>query len=135
VPDQLTAIGKPLDMTYRVHWQGTEQKRPPGAWVTQTRIGRGYAELAEDEQQFVVDFTGPSLAALTADAEVMLEGIPRIVICTGRQYAAISERWTRHPHVRVLLKPMSLEAFEAAVRWLAGAANDSSWVSPQPSAD
>ena len=74
-------------------------------------------------------------SALTADAEVMLEGIPRIVICTARQYAAIAERWTHHPHVRVLLKPMSLEAFEAAVRWLAGAANDSSWVSPQPSLD
>jgi glucans biosynthesis protein len=43
---------------------------PPGAWVTQTRIGRGFAELPEDEQQFIVDFTGPSLAALPADAQV-----------------------------------------------------------------
>jgi glucans biosynthesis protein len=45
-------------------------QRPPGAWVTQTRIGRGFAELAPDEQQYVVDFTGPSLAALAADAAV-----------------------------------------------------------------
>jgi len=71
VPGQLPATGQPLDMAYRLHWQGTQQmQRPPGAWVTQTRVGRGYAELAEDEQQFVVDFTGPSLAALPPDARV-----------------------------------------------------------------
>jgi len=44
--------------------------RPPGAWVVQTRVGRGYAELAADEQQFIVDFAGPSLATLPADAPV-----------------------------------------------------------------
>jgi len=71
VPDQLPATGQPLDLVYRLHWQGTQQmQRPPGAWVTQTRVGRGYGELAQDEQQFVVDFTGPSLAALPPDAPV-----------------------------------------------------------------
>jgi glucans biosynthesis protein len=70
VPEQLPATGQPLDLAYRLHWQGTQQMRPPGAWVTQTRIGRGFAELAEGEQQFVVDFTGPSLAALPAAATV-----------------------------------------------------------------
>ena len=73
-------------------------------------------------------------SALTSDAEVMLEDIPRIVICTGRDYADIAERWTRHGHVRVLLKPMELEAFELAVRWLAGAEDDVSWRSPEPEA-
>jgi len=71
VPDQLPATGQPLDLVYRLHWQGAQQmQRPPGAWVTQTRVGRGYGELAQDEQQFVVDFTGPSLAALPPDAPV-----------------------------------------------------------------
>ena len=71
VPQQAPAPGRPLDIAYRLHWQGTqEMQRPPGAWVVQTRIGRGYAELAADEQQFIVDFTGPSLAALPADATV-----------------------------------------------------------------
>jgi glucans biosynthesis protein len=71
VPDQLPATGQPIDITYRLHWQGTQQmQRPPGAWVAQTRIGRGFAELADDEQQFVVDFIGPALAALPADARV-----------------------------------------------------------------
>jgi len=38
--------------------------------LRKSRAGRGYAELAEDEQQYVVDFSGPSLAALPADATV-----------------------------------------------------------------
>lgn len=45
-------------------------QRPPGAWVVQSRVGRGFAELADDEQQFIVDFTGPSLADLPPDAAV-----------------------------------------------------------------
>lgn len=70
VPAQLPAPGQPLDMAWRVDWQGAEQQRPPGAWVTQTRTGRSYAELAKNERQFIVDFTGPSLAALPANAVV-----------------------------------------------------------------
>jgi glucans biosynthesis protein len=70
VPDELPAVGQPLDMAYHLHWQGTQTQRPPGAWVIQTRIGRGFKELPEDEQQFVVDFTGPSLAALPPEASV-----------------------------------------------------------------
>jgi glucans biosynthesis protein len=71
VPDKLPALGQPLDLSYRLHWQGAQQMaRPPGAWVTQTRVGRGFAELGVNEEQFVVDFTGPSLAALPADAPV-----------------------------------------------------------------
>ena len=70
VPERPPAVGQPLDIAYRLHWQGVQQMRPPGAWVTQTRAGHGFAELAKDEQQFVVDFTGPSLAALPDDANV-----------------------------------------------------------------
>jgi len=71
VPAQLPAKGQPLELTYRVHWQNAQQiAHPPGAWVTQTRAGRGFQELADDEQQFVVDFTGPALDALPADAMV-----------------------------------------------------------------
>ena len=71
-------------------------------------------------------------ALTSSDARVMLEGIPRIVICTGREYAAIAEGWTQHPHVRVLRKPMRLDAFERAVRWLAGGVDDASWPTPRP---
>lgn len=70
VPETPPAVGQPLDYAYRIRWQGAEQKRPPGAWVVQTRVGRGYAELGENEQQYIVDFKGPSLEELPPDAEV-----------------------------------------------------------------
>ena len=68
----------------------------------------------------------------TTDAEQMLMGIPRIVICTGRDFASIAENWTHHPNVRVLLKPMALEHFERAIRWMAGEDDSSSWTTPEP---
>ena len=70
VPEKPPAPGQPHDFSYRIRWQGQDQQRPPGAWVVQTRVGRGFAELAPDEQQFIVDFTGPSLKNLPADAQV-----------------------------------------------------------------
>ncbi len=70
VPEKLPAPGQPLDLSYKLHLQGDTQQRPPGAWVTQTRAGRGFAELGANEQQFIVDFNGPSLAALPPNAAV-----------------------------------------------------------------
>jgi glucans biosynthesis protein len=71
VPQQQPGVGQPLDLAYRLHWQSAKTtQNPPGAWVTQTRVGRGYTGLANDEQQFVVDFIGPSLLALPPDATV-----------------------------------------------------------------
>jgi glucans biosynthesis protein len=71
VPERLPAPGQPLDFAYRLHWQGARVvQQPPGAWVAQSRVGRGYRELADDEQQFMVDFVGPSLAALPPSAAV-----------------------------------------------------------------
>lgn len=70
VPAQAPRPGEALDFAYRLHWQGPDWQRPPGAWVTQSRIGRGFVELAPDEQQYVVDFAGPALDALAADAQV-----------------------------------------------------------------
>jgi glucans biosynthesis protein len=70
VPERQPAQGKPLDLAYRVHWQGAEMQRPPGGWVVQTRVGRSYAELAPNEQQYIVDFAGPALEALEPGAEV-----------------------------------------------------------------
>jgi glucans biosynthesis protein len=70
VPKEPLAVGRALDLAYRVRWQGADMQRPPGAWVVQTRTGRGFTDLADDERQFVVDFAGPSLAALPADAPV-----------------------------------------------------------------
>ena len=74
VPQQLPAPGTPLEVSYELAWQGDEQQRPPGAWATQSRKGVGYtqqsAEALRTQVQYVVDFTGPALHDLKADAPV-----------------------------------------------------------------
>ena len=70
VPRHAPAVGQPLDLGYRLHWQAAKTAHPPGAWVTQTRIGRGYTKLKKDEEQLVVDFVGPALLTLPKDATV-----------------------------------------------------------------
>ena len=54
-----------------MHWQkrtGHACRRQ--GWVAQTRRGRGYVKQADGDIQFVVDFDGPALRGLAADAEV-----------------------------------------------------------------
>ncbi|RZK99588.1 MAG: glucan biosynthesis protein G [Rubrivivax sp.] len=78
VPEKLPAPGQPLNLNYQMRWQSEQQQRPPTAWVTQTRVGRGLNELAANEQQYFIDFAGPALdklpegaalkAAITSDA-------------------------------------------------------------------
>jgi glucans biosynthesis protein len=70
VPERVPAVGQPIDIAYQMAWQGKQQQRPPGGWVTQSRLGRGVNELGRNEVQYIVDFTGPALNGLTADAAV-----------------------------------------------------------------
>lgn len=74
VPAKLPAPGTPMEFAYELAWQGDEQQRPPGSWVTQSRRGMGFtkqsAEVLRRQVQYVVDFNGPALAALPADATV-----------------------------------------------------------------
>jgi periplasmic glucans biosynthesis protein len=70
VPERPPAPGQPLELAYRLNWQGQAQQRPPSGWTQQTRTGRGFADLKANEAQYIVDFAGPALAALPADAEV-----------------------------------------------------------------
>jgi glucans biosynthesis protein len=73
VPERVPAPGQPLDFAYRLHWQGERQQRPPGGWAVQSRRGHGYRDPDDpvgSEVQFVVDFDGPALRALPADAAV-----------------------------------------------------------------
>ena len=74
VPASLPTAGQPLDFAYELSWQGDTQQRPPSSWVTQSRLGYGYTRLTAQEQsrqpQYVLDFAGPALEALPADAPV-----------------------------------------------------------------
>jgi periplasmic glucans biosynthesis protein len=70
VPDNPPPPGQPLDLDYRLLWQRDNETRPPLSWVTQTRRGHGYVRKADDSLSFVLDFEGPALRKLPADATV-----------------------------------------------------------------
>ena len=74
VPAQMPAPGQPLEFAYELSWQGDEQQRPPSAWATQSRRGMGYTKLSaqalRQQVQYVVDFEGPALKALPAEASL-----------------------------------------------------------------
>jgi len=70
VPERTPPVGQPIDVAYRMQWQGQRQQRPPAGWTTQSRSGRGLTELGRNEVQYIVDFTGPALSRLTANAAV-----------------------------------------------------------------
>jgi glucans biosynthesis protein len=69
-PDVMPAADQPLEFAYRLSWQMKREARAPSSWVTQTRRGRSYGRLAAGEEKFVIDFAGPGLDALPADAMV-----------------------------------------------------------------
>jgi glucans biosynthesis protein len=70
VPDVTPASRKPFDFEYRVLWQKDSETRPPLAWVTQTRRGRGYTRNPDASIGLVVDFEGPALRKLATDARL-----------------------------------------------------------------
>jgi glucans biosynthesis protein len=65
VPAQLPAPGQPIDLAWRLHWQGDAARVPPAARAVQTRIGHGYVDskrpLPPGRHQVVIDFAGPGL--------------------------------------------------------------------------
>jgi periplasmic glucans biosynthesis protein len=88
VPSRLPAVGQPLDLSYRLRWQGNDEQHPPGAWATQSRSGRSFATLGKGEEQVIVDFTGPSLAALPAGASVkaVVTGVANVDVVSTNCY-------------------------------------------------
>ncbi len=70
VPERLPAPGTPIDIAYDLSWEGEAMHRPPNGWAVQTRRGHGFKRLGAGEVEYVVDFNGPSLAALPVDAKV-----------------------------------------------------------------
>lgn len=74
VPERAPTPGQPINFAYRLYLQGDQQQRPPNGWAVQTRRGHGFVAREQvrdpNEVQYVVDFDGPALRALPADAVV-----------------------------------------------------------------
>jgi glucans biosynthesis protein len=74
VPQKLPAPGQALDLAWRIHMQAAADQRPPNGWTVQSRRGAGYskqqASVGSADENFIVDFTGPAFAGLTANAPV-----------------------------------------------------------------
>lgn len=72
VPERMPAAGQPLDLAYRLAWQGERQARPPNGWTVQSRRGQSFRDPPSppSEVQFIVDFDGPALRALPEGAAV-----------------------------------------------------------------
>jgi glucans biosynthesis protein len=73
VPERVPGPREPIAYGYRILWQKERETRPPYAWVSQTRSGRGYARSQDETVQLHVDFVGPRLERLPRDADV--EGV------------------------------------------------------------
>jgi glucans biosynthesis protein len=73
VPDTPPAPRQPWDVEYRILWQKETDTRPPHSWVTQSRRGHGAFRTADADVGMVLDFDGPLLRKLPADAKV--EGV------------------------------------------------------------
>lgn len=77
-PAELPKVGEPLDISYRLHWTMDEKALHPAdsAWVKQTLRSTGDVKQSNLIRQpdgsvaYLVDFEGPSLKALPADAAV-----------------------------------------------------------------
>lgn len=77
-PETMPEPGKPLDFAYRMHWTMDEAAihAPDSAWVKQTLRSTGDVKQSNLIRQpdgsvaYLVDFEGPSLAALAPDADV-----------------------------------------------------------------
>ena len=70
VPQQPVTRDRPLSFAYRMRWQMQGEVRPPLASVVQTRRGRGYVKQPDGQTKFVVDWEGPPLKGLPADAKL-----------------------------------------------------------------
>lgn len=76
VPDNPPKPGRPYDLEYRILWQKDNEKRPPLAWVTQTRRGQGMTNNKPDDTiMLVVDFDGSALKKLPVDAPMPTSSI------------------------------------------------------------
>lgn len=121
VPATTPAPGVPIDLAYDISWEGDDPHHPPTGWATQSRRGEGlrghgFTALGRDEVQYVVDFVGPSLAALPADAVIraVVSASPNAQIVESNAYrndATRSWRMTLRVKRIAAAEPIELRAF------------------------
>jgi glucans biosynthesis protein len=107
---------QPYSYEYRLRWQSLNETKPPHAWVMQTRRGRAATRKPDNTIGFAVDFVGPALEYLPADARldgvVIAEANAEIVERTTFRNEA-TDGWRVSFRVRRLddKKPVELRAY------------------------
>lgn len=71
-------------------------------------------------------------SALSRMGELLLERVPRVVVCTARGADEIPGSWAERENTRLLLKPFDVASFEGALRWVSGEADDTDWENYAP---
>jgi glucans biosynthesis protein len=83
VPDWQPRPKEVLPYSYRVLWQKDQESRPPIGWVRETRRGRGGVRGRDASVMLHVDFEGPTLTRMpanaTADAELSVDANGEVV--------------------------------------------------------
>ena len=135
VPDTPPGPHQPYDFAYRLLWQKDAETRPPQAWVTQTRRGRGYARKPDDSVSFVIDWEGPVFKQLpkdaTVEARVSSDGNGRILEVNAWPNE-VTGGWRTTVRLRRVdeAKPVELRAF---LRTASGAISETwSYILPPP---
>ena len=70
MPETMPKPGQPLSVEYRLYWQKDNERKPPLAWVAQTRVGHAYRAKPDDTIEMAVDFDGPALKKLPPASQV-----------------------------------------------------------------
>ncbi|HEY6892996.1 MAG TPA: glucan biosynthesis protein G [Rhodanobacteraceae bacterium] len=91
ISDSAPTPKQPIDLHYRVHWQKDDESRPPTAWVGATLLGKGYSAKPDASLGFVIDYTGPMLDALPADAPLGVD------VSSDANGAIVSKSVRRNP--------------------------------------
>jgi len=116
VPDQAPSLKEPYEFEYRLLWQKDAEMRPPQAWVSQTRRGRGYARKPDGSVSFVIDWEGPALKQLGEDpkveAVISSDGNGRLLETNGWRNE-VTGGWRTTVRMRRVdeAKPVELRAF------------------------
>jgi glucans biosynthesis protein len=91
VPDGPPTPDSPLELAYSMYWYGENPGRPPGGRAVATRRDSGTFENA---RRLVVDFEGPALKALPAEAVV--QGVLATGDPGGQRRAEVLDQQVTH---------------------------------------